>query len=92
MDPVGNLLTIFLIKYLLKKNTNIIGHYNPSIRIIGLVSHTTYVVCINFYTHKWRDIQYKADSEWQIFWETFHGNIFVCSQIFCQKSAEMKSP
>ena len=28
----------------------IIGHYNPSARIIDLVSHTTYVVCVNFYT------------------------------------------
>ena len=26
----------------------IIAHYNPSIRIVDLVSHTTYVVCVNF--------------------------------------------
>ena len=26
-------------------HTYIIGHYNPSVRIIDLVSHTTYVVC-----------------------------------------------
>ena len=26
----------------------IIGHYNPSVRIIDLVSHTTYIVCVNF--------------------------------------------
>ena len=31
----------------------IIGHYNPTVRIIDLVSHTTYVVCVNF-LHKWR--------------------------------------
>ena len=30
--------------------TYIIGHYNPSVRIIYLVSHTTYVMCVNFYT------------------------------------------
>ena len=24
--------------------------YNPSVRIINLVSHTTYVVCLNLYT------------------------------------------
>ena len=30
-------------------HTYIIGHYNPSVRIIDLVSHTTYVVCVNFY-------------------------------------------
>ena len=33
-----------------KVHTYIIGHYNPSVRIIDLVSHTTYVVCLNFYT------------------------------------------
>ena len=36
--------------------TYIIGHYNPSVRIIVLVSHTTYVVCVNF-IHEWRDLQ-----------------------------------
>ena len=28
--------------------TYLIGHYTPSVRIIDLVSHTTYVVCVNF--------------------------------------------
>ena len=32
----------------------IIGHYNPLVRIIDLVSHTICVVCVNF-IHKWRD-------------------------------------
>ena len=52
----------------LKKSPDryIIGHYNLSDRIIGLVSHTTYVLCINF-IHEWRDIQFKDDSERQIF-------------------------
>ena len=36
--------------------TYISGHYNPSVSIIDLVSHTTYVVCVNF-IHKWRDLQ-----------------------------------
>ena len=45
---------------------NIIGHYNPSSRIIDRVSHTTYVVGVNF-IHKWRDLQFKVDSERQIF-------------------------
>ena len=27
---------------------NVIGHYKPAVRIIDLVSHTTYVVCVNF--------------------------------------------
>ena len=38
-------------------HTYIIGHYNPSVRIIDLVPHTTYVVCVNF-IHKWRDLQF----------------------------------
>ena len=71
-------------------HTYIIGHYNPSVRIIDLASHTIYVVCINI-THKWRDLQFKVDSERQIFCEIFHGN-FIYSQSFCQKSAERKSP
>ena len=45
--------------------TYIIGHYNTSIRNIDLVSHTNYVVCVNF-THEWRDLQFKIDSERQI--------------------------
>ena len=38
-------------------HTYIIGHYNLSVRIIDLVSHTTYVVCVNF-IHKRRDLQF----------------------------------
>ena len=49
-----------------KIHTYIIGYYNPSVRIIDLVSHTTYVVCVNL-IHKWRDLQFKAVSEQQIF-------------------------
>ena len=60
--------------------TYIIDHYNPSVRIIDLVSHITYVVCVNF-IHKWRDLQFKVDSERQIFWETFHGNFYLLSDI-----------
>ena len=29
-------------------HTYMIGHYNPSVGTMDLVSHTTYVVCINF--------------------------------------------
>ena len=53
--------------------TYVIGHYNPSFKIIDLVSHTTYIVCVNF-IHKWRNLQFKVDSERQIFWETFNGS------------------
>ena len=34
-------------------HTYIISHYNPSVRIINLVSHTSYLVCVNF-IHKRR--------------------------------------
>ena len=69
------------------------GHYNPSVSIINLVSHTTYVECVNF-IYKRRGLQFKVDSERQIFffWDTFHGNFIFNSQSFCQKSAERKSP
>ena len=44
----------------------IIGRYNPTVRIIDLVSHTNYVVCVNI-IHKWRDLQFKVVFERQIF-------------------------
>ena len=56
--------------------TYIIRHYNPSVRIINLVSHTTYVVCVSF-IHKWRDLQFKLDSERQIVWETFVADLIT---------------
>ena len=72
--------------------TYIIGYYNPSVRIIDLVSHTTYVVYVNF-IHMWRELQSKVDSEQLIFfWENFSWPISIYCQSFCQKSAEMKSP
>ena len=46
----------------------IIGHYNPSVKIIDLASHTTYVLCVNF-IHKWWDLQFKVDTERQILFE-----------------------
>ena len=60
-------------------HTYIISHYNPSVRIIDLVSHAAYIVCVNF-IHKWRDLQFKVDSERQIFWETFHGSFNLLSE------------
>ena len=39
-------------------HTYITGLYNPSVRIIDLGSHTTYVVYVNF-IHKWRNLQFK---------------------------------
>ena len=37
-----------ILKHFIIKHTYIIGHYNPSVRIIDLVSQTSYVVCVNF--------------------------------------------
>ena len=64
-------------------NTYIIGHYNPSVRIIDLLSHTTYVVCVNF-IHEWLDPQ--SANERQFFETLFHA-IFIhsqSSQSFCR--------
>ena len=41
-------------------HTYIIGHYSHSVRIIDLVSHTTYVVCVNF-IYKWRALLFTVD-------------------------------
>ena len=54
--------------------TYIIGHYNPSVSIIDLVYHTSYVVCI-YFRHKWRNLQFKIDP--------FHGNS-IYSHNFCR--------
>ena len=86
-EPIAHFLKIFILHYVWKyayhvlfsTYTYIIGHYNPSIRIIDLVSHTTYVVCINF-IHKWRDLQFKVNSERKSSWETFHGSFNLLSE------------
>ena len=41
-----------------------------------LVSHTTNVVCVNF-IHEWRDLQFKVDSERQIFKKHFMALLFT---------------
>ena len=56
--------------------TYIIGHCNPSVSIIDLVTHTTYVMCVNL-IHKWRDLQFKIDSERQIFFEKLFMPILI---------------
>ena len=84
---VSNLLITIQIHII---HTYIIGHYNTSVRIIDLVSHTTYVVCVNF-IHKWGDLQLKLTPNDRFFEKLFMA-IFIYSQSFCQKSAEKKSP
>ena len=65
-EPVDSMIYIFVYALHTYIYIYIIGHYNPSVRIIDLVSHTTFVVCVNFIL-KWRDLQFKVDSERQIF-------------------------
>ena len=63
--------------------TYIIGHYNPWVRIIILVSHTTYVVCVNS-IHKWRDLQFKIDSERKIFLRNFSWQFLFTLRVFAR--------
>ena len=58
----GPLLTIKVLKDLMKGPTYIIGHYNSSVSIIDLVSHTIYDMSNNF-IRKWLDLQFKVDFE-----------------------------
>ena len=79
-----------------KSNAKVFSTYihnwslQPLVRIIDLVSYTTYVVCFNF-IREWRDLQFKVDSERPIFEKLFMA-ILLLSQSFCQKCAEKKSP
>ena len=67
-------------------HTYIFGHYNPSVRIINLVSLTSLMLCVLIFIHKSQYLycrsQFKVDSERQIFWETFHGNFYLLSEEF----------
>ena len=51
-----------------------------------LAFHTTHVVCVNLIR------EFNVDSELQIFFRNFSWQIYFCSQSFCQKSLERKSP
>ena len=74
-------------------HTNLIGHYNPSVRIINLVSHITFVVCVLILFISVRTYSLKSTpNDRSFFWETFHGNFLIYSQSSCQKFAETKSP
>ena len=66
--------------------TDIIGHYNPSVRIINLVSDTSYVVCVNFiyFFYKWRDLQFKVDSERQTFLRNFSWQFLFTLRVFAR--------
>ena len=73
------------------RRTYLIDHYNPSVRIIEIVSHITCVVCVNF-IHKGRHLQFKVVAGQNIFFVKFFMATFIYSQSLCQKYAEKKSP
>ena len=78
--------------FYLKYNAYIIGHYNPSVRIINIVSHTSYIVCVNF-IHKWQDLHFKVDSEQQIFLRNFSWQICLFTlRVFASNLLRRKSP
>ena len=68
------------------KSENISYHtitvHQDEIREKKIVSHTTYVVCMLICIHKWRDLQFKFDSERQIFCATFQGSCYLLSWCF----------
>ena len=55
-----------------------------------LVSHITFVVCV-YFVLQWRDVQFKIDSERQVFEKLFTAILCTLAS-FCQKSAERKTP
>ena len=88
-----NFQILHLLRPLNLWNTYIHNIYiiDPSARIINLVSHSTLIVCVNF-IHKWRHLQFEVDSERQIFLRNFSWQFYFTLSVFCQKSAERKSP
>ena len=67
----------YLLHYI---HTYIIGRYNPSVRIIDLVSHITYVVCVNFLYISGGTYSFKVDSERQIFLRNFSWQFYILSE------------
>ena len=58
------------------------GNYN-------LASHTVYLVCVNFIL-EWQDLQYKVDTEQQIFEKLFQSNFFfIYSENFWRQFADI---
>ena len=51
---------------LISHHTYIIVHYNPSVRIIDLVSHTTHIMYVNF-MRELGDLKFEVDFEQEIF-------------------------
>ena len=56
-----------------------------------LVSHTTHAVCVNF-IREWRPLQFKVDSERQIFGEIFTWQALFTLRVFARNLLKRKSP
>ena len=59
----------------------------PFRQYYDLISHTTYDVCVNLFIHERLHLQFKVNSERQIFKKQF----YLFSLCFYQKSADGKS-
>ena len=64
-------------------HTYIIGHYNPSVRIIDLFSHTTYIVCVNF-IHKCRESTVQSRLRTTDFLKNFSWQFYLLSACFAR--------
>ena len=79
VETVHYINTLFIIwKHFTYIHTYIIGHYNPSVRIIDLVTHTTYVVCVNFKYISGGIYSLKSNLNDRFFEKLFMA-IFICS-------------
>ena len=63
--------------------TNIIDEYSTSVRIMYVISHTTYVVFVNF-IYEYGDLQFKVHSKQQIFEKIVHGNFIIPLRVFAR--------
>ena len=73
-------------------HTYTICHYNPSVRIVDLVSHTTYVGCVLILYISEGTYSLKSTPNDNRFLEKLFMAILFILRVFCQKSAERKLP
>ena len=62
----------------------IIGHDNPSVRIINLVSHTTYVVCVLILYISGETYSLKSTPNDKFFENLFHGSFYLLSEFLLE--------
>ena len=49
----------------------------------GPISPIPLMLCVNF-IHKWRDLQFKVESEWQIYLRTFSWQFYLLSEFLLE--------